>query len=92
MKVWITRYALTVGIQYVDAEVVERHPTMVKYGSGWFAHGEGKEWHLTYSAAVDRAEKMRTAKIASLQKSIKKLEKLTFGNVADNTETTAHKE
>jgi len=82
MKVWITKYALTSGIEVVNGELFE-NDTAVNYGN-CYAHGEGREWHKTEEAAIIRAEKMRSDKIASLRKSISKLEKLRFtpsGNV-----------
>ena len=81
MKVWITKYALTEGIFEVDGDLREGD-TMISYkrGSDWnqYVHGEGKEWHRTESLARLRAEDMRKARIASLHKSIAKLEKLRF--------------
>jgi len=76
--VWITKYALTSGIDKVVATVLDTG--MVTYGNiGWrhqYAHG--KDWHRTPESAIARAEEMRTAKIASLKKSIAKLEKMVF--------------
>ena len=82
MKVWITKYALTLGIQRMEVEECDSSPSMVatKKG-GWnrqYFHGEGREWHRTEDSAIARAEKMRLAKIESLRKSIKKLESLSF--------------
>ena len=82
MKVWITKYALTEGIFEVDAESKEGD-TMISYKledgfSSQYAHGEGREWCATEAAAKERAEDMRKARIASLHKSIAKLEKLRF--------------
>ena len=74
---YITRYALSIGIvsQLVEyrgvgmvREVKESYPT----------YYHGKDWHRTREAAVERAEQMRKAKIASLEKQIKKLRALTF--------------
>ena len=83
MKAWITKYALTSGIQEVTGSVSTiGSGGMFCYGNasygGQTAHGEGKDWHRTREGAVQRAEKMRTAKIASLRKSISKMEKLTW--------------
>ena len=81
MKFWITKYALSTGIQEVDGEIAGTSGSMVLYGHGYSrqaAHGEGKDWHRTREAAVERAKKMRVAKIASLRKSIEKLEKMTW--------------
>lgn len=82
MKVWITKYALTREIFKVEAEVAENFDVMIIYdkGGGYpgYAHGEGREWHLTKDSAVKRAEAMRAAKIASIEKSLQKLKNLKF--------------
>ncbi len=80
--VWVTSYALTSGIRKVEVES-SHTPTMVCSieGNGNLTetfHGEGTDWHRTEQGALDRAEVMRVAKIASLKKSIAKLEKLKF--------------
>lgn len=81
IKAWVTKYALTTGIDLVDAEH-SPECSMIRYGDLGYtwchAHGEGKEWHRTPESALARAEEMRAAKIASLRKSIAKLEKMTF--------------
>ena len=78
IKVWITRYALTVGISEENGEQSEFSPNMVSYGRYGHAHGEGKQWHKSLSEAIKRAEVLRTKKIASLRASIAKLEALRF--------------
>ena len=80
MKVWITKYALSSGIEHIDVLQSESHPDMVtdvlhRHRS---FHEEGRDWHRTEAAAIAEAEKMRVAKIASLKKQIAKLEKLSF--------------
>jgi hypothetical protein len=82
MKVYITKYSLTQGIEEIEAtECGERYPGMIETrenGYTAYYHGEGRQWHRSKEAAVEKAEKMRLAKIASLKKQIAKLEKLTF--------------
>lgn len=82
MKAFITKYCLSIGIQEVDdAEHDQKFTSMISVPSlGPFAnfHGEGMEWHRTYEAAVAMAHKIRLRKIASLKKSIAKLEALTW--------------
>lgn len=78
---WVTKYALTEGIEVVDAEVChDIHSGMISYGNcGYMVQSaHGKDWHRTPEAALARAEEMRKAKIASLRKSIEKMERLTF--------------
>jgi hypothetical protein len=82
MKAYITRFALTNGIEEVDGKVADTQPTMFVYRTeesrlaNMYAHGN--DWHKTYEAAVARAEVMRSKKIASLKKSLAKLEALVF--------------
>jgi len=79
MKVFVTKYALTIGIQEVD--VRECGDGMVVQGDGCYAnyyHGEGKEWHRTRESAAARAEEMRRKKIESVKKLVAKLEAMTF--------------
>lgn len=82
MKVWISKYALTRGIFEIEAERCESiDPDMIAQVSVRYQttyHGEGKEWHLTKEAAIERANRMRDDKIISLQKQMTKLNKLTF--------------
>ena len=75
MKVWITKYALTDGIKEATAK---------KSNDGY---GYVTDWHEWFSeedcftdkfSAIQKAEKMRKKKIASLKKQIEKLEKMRF--------------
>ena len=79
-KVWITKYALTDGIRLIEAKQSSQYLDMMSYGEGAYdhAHGEGREWHRTPESALRRAEEMRKKKLASLRKSIAKLEAMTF--------------
>lgn len=80
MKVFITSYALTLGILERDADQVTSDMISVPgsdYGSQYF-HGEGRQWHKTREAAVERAEHLRLKKIKSLENQIKKLKALKF--------------
>jgi hypothetical protein len=79
LTVFVTKYALTDGIQEKQVTLNESFPNMVT-GSGMFEHyhGEGKNWHRTRVGAIKRAEDMRVKKIESLQKSIKKMEQMRF--------------
>lgn len=75
MKVCITKYALTDGIQEMEGKLSEK-----KYflsNDGVYCIGQ-KDWHKTRAEAVTRAEEMRKAKIDSLKKQLDRLEKLKF--------------
>lgn len=83
MKAFITKYALTKGIQEVDdAELSSCMGTsgmisVKSLGLSYF-HGEGKDWHKTIISAQNRANSMRVKKIYALKRSIAKLEALDF--------------
>lgn len=83
VKVWITKYALTYGIEEKEAErCTDINNDMVtiinKDTMNEFYHGEGKEWHLSKESAINKAEEMRNKKIGSLKKQIAKLENMKF--------------
>lgn len=79
MKVYITKYALTLGIQ--EREVKEGVNDSVIETSGLLPQThyiEGKGWHTTRESAIKRAIKMRDSRIKALEKQIEKLKNLTF--------------
>lgn len=80
IEVWITKYALTEGIQKAQASVCGNNGRLVRAvqsgGTTGFFHGE--DWHRTETAARERAEEMRAAKIKSLETQLAKLRALTF--------------
>ncbi len=77
---WVTKYALTSGIQKVTAEYGSGDNMIsVKSAHGWgveFFHG--LDWHHDEASALDRSETMRMKKISSLRKQLAKLEAMTF--------------
>lgn len=87
MNVWITKYALTQGIEEIDSnQVKEFEITDTGYlcfrRNGKYLYTtelySKKEWHQTKEFAVKKAEEMRQKKIESLKKQIKKLEEMRF--------------
>lgn len=88
MKIYVTKYALTEGIEVYDRKEPSNardELIAVVNSKGMVSYFHGKDWHLTQSEAQDRAEKMRVAKIASLRKSIDKLEKMTFNKLVEKS-------
>jgi hypothetical protein len=77
IRAWVTKYALTTGILVVDGEVLHYISSSMLY-AGRHQNFHGNDWHRTPEEAVARAEEMRMAKIASLRKSIAKMEQLKF--------------
>lgn len=80
MKVYITKYALTTGIIEREVEVANHCSTMVSFKNehNYFESYHKPDWFETKVEAITRAELMKTKKIESLKKQIKKLEKLQF--------------
>jgi len=81
MIAWISKYALTSGIFSVEAEVCSTSPTMIheqkaKMMSSFY---HKPHWHNTKEEAIVQAEKMRKKKVASLEKQLNKIRKMTFG-------------
>ena len=76
MKVWVTKYALTKGIQYMDVQQLSRD--MVQADTHIYFCKEGKDWHLSYMSALVRAERMRIAKRDSIKKQLARLDELIF--------------
>lgn len=89
MKAWITKYALTQGIYAKEGEIAENCPTMFvgkeKGRSDDYYHRP--YWHLTEDEAIAHAKEMQKKKIASLKKSIAKIEKLEFTKTEENPMT-----
>jgi hypothetical protein len=81
--VWITKYALTVGIQ--SGELIkeeEGHATVSsKTGFNGWEMFHGLDWHYDLAGAKRQANDMRKRKIASAQKQIARLDLLTFDTV-----------
>ena len=86
MKVWITKYALTSGIEEIDSDKVSRlsiddcgYLTFVRSKVGYCMEGYTKnDYKLDKDSAVAKAEEMRQKKIESLKKQIEKLERMRF--------------
>jgi hypothetical protein len=81
MKVWITKYALTVGIIETEGEVCDSansgsmvQATDMPYKP--YFHGKGRQWHDNLSSAQRTAHDMRRAKIRSLEKQLAKMNAL----------------
>lgn len=81
MKVWITKYALTMGILEKDAERCKTQLDMIQVGTGinrQYFHGERKDWHTSRESAIRRSEEMKTAKLRSIDKQRARIAALQF--------------
>ena len=78
MKVFITKYALTKGVETAEAEsthISSMIRVRAKYGDDYY---HSKDWHLLLKEAIARAEIMRASKLASLEKSAAKIRAMDF--------------
>jgi len=81
IRAYVTKYALTKGVLEIDGEVccdIDDEMFVWTSESGYSMSAHGKDWHRTLDEAIKRAEEMRANKIASLKKSIVKLEEMNF--------------
>ncbi|USB65914.1 hypothetical protein [Klebsiella pneumoniae] len=76
-KVYITKYALTDGPFAIEGEINDGVVTCGPKGyQQQFAHG--MDWWLTEDEALADCERRRHAKLKSIEKKRKKLEKMKF--------------
>lgn len=79
MKVYITKYALTAGIEVAEVgEVDDDGYVYTKMGLGFQLFIMGKTAFLTYEEAAIAARLMRRRKVASLRKQADKVFRLPF--------------
>jgi len=81
MKIWISKYALSMGITEHECEPPEDGRVYVYPGqpfASFISFAFGLEAHATPEEAAKAAEAGRLKKIAALRKQIAKLEKLSF--------------
>ena len=84
MKVWITKYALTQGIEEINSDDFTEfsiedsgYLVLCKAGNLTKVYNK-KDYSLNKESAIHKAEEMRQEKIASLKKQIKKFEEMRF--------------
>lgn len=77
MEMWISKYALTAGIEKADGEI-RNSGYFHKSSWPWPSFKVGRDAHATLEEANAAAEAARVKKIKSLKKQIEALEKLQF--------------
>ena len=87
MKVFISKWALTGGIQEAEGVIVRgssgtEYFKRAHWGAAAPLFTVGKDVHKTREAAVDAAEFLRARKLASLRRQIAKIELLDFNEEA----------
>ncbi|AIM22423.1 hypothetical protein I5P68_10470 [Serratia ureilytica] len=77
-KIFVTKYALTVGPQVVMAEVKYEGGSAFWWVGGYHHSAHGKDFWLTKEEALADCERRRKAKLASIDKQAKKIQAMTF--------------
>lgn len=77
--IYVTKYALTQGILEFQAEV-KAGMALVTNSAGYkqYYHCLNRDWHQTRERALKYVEEMKTLKVASLERQIKRIQALTF--------------
>lgn len=73
LDVWITKYALTEGIQTARAERCKGNEDMIRAGGGYFHRSD---WHCSEADALARVTQMLQGQRKSVAKKLAKLDKL----------------
>lgn len=76
MKVYVTTYALTKGIIEKNGNLAKTTNLIFKSDDGAYFHKPN--WYENLEDTRNKAETMRIDKILSLNKTLKKIEKLKF--------------
>ena len=84
MIVYITKYALTKGIQERDVSDSQSGNSQVIYDESYNKHFFKPDWYTDKDDALFQAELMRFKKISSLSKQIKKIRNLQFEPKIEN--------
>jgi len=77
MEMWISKYALTAGIEKAEGKLTDSD-YFCKSSDYWTSFKVGRDAHATLEEANAAAEAARVKKIKSLKKQIEALEKLQF--------------
>lgn len=79
MKIYVTKYALSTGIEQFDAEIKGNMAVVAgKSACMRCFHGKGNDWHLNARDALAKAEEMRIKRLQSIDKQIKKISAINF--------------
>jgi hypothetical protein len=79
MKVFITKHALTAGIEEAEVEVSPRSPDVVSCGEGYDKRYYHKpDWHKDRDSAISHAEQIRASRVADLLGEVARLKALRF--------------
>lgn len=84
MKIWITKYALTTGIEMIDSErmasfgINDGILSFCRYSCSETEVYNRQQWYTDEDSAKAKAENMRKNKLISLRNQIAKLEAIKF--------------
>ena len=75
--VYVTKYALTKGIEYVEVKETS-YPDFVRENTRFPRNFQKGDWFESKEDAIKKAEEMRIEYLQSLDNQIKKISKLKF--------------
>lgn len=78
MIAYLTKHALTKGIQQQEVSCMNSQTVIIHFGSNMSQLIYKPDWHETREEAIKQANIMRTQKINELNKKINQLNKLKF--------------
>ncbi len=81
MKVWVTKYALSVGILAIEGRVSADTPGLfvpVKEDGAFQAYFHKPYWHESRESAIEHAKLLADRKCKSLLKSVAKIQKIDW--------------
>lgn len=78
IKVWVSKGALTQGVRQVQVRVVTKDIVEYVEGLHYSMYLPKGEWWTTKKLALKKAESMRKARITSLKRELRALEKKSF--------------
>lgn len=78
MRVYLTKYALSKGIQECEGDIDLDRFVPDGFAKVTYSWHYKPDWHISKESAIVRAEQMRLLKIKSLKKQLNKLETLKF--------------
>jgi hypothetical protein len=78
MKIFVTKYALTKGILELECEII--NGKLAKTIETYPQYFKESEWFYNEEFAIKRSNKMKINKIASLERQLEKLKRMTFTN------------
>lgn len=76
-RYYITKYAMTSGIQEVEGQEVGHGMVSISNG-GYTQYFHAGEWHISITSAIEKAEELKAKKIATLNRQLERAQDVVF--------------